>query len=73
MAPRKTNKGRKVIIVKKAKKAARRRVPRAIGNPQNQHATIIESFDTDGELTANFNVNLNAFSLGQFPRATQVS
>jgi len=58
---------------RKARKVVRRRVPRGIGNPQRQSATIIESFDVDGELTANFSIGLNAFSLGQFPRALQVA
>lgn len=59
---------------RKAKKAVRRRkISRGIGSAMAQYATIIESFDQAGELTANFNLNLNAFSLGQFPRALQVS
>lgn len=64
---------RKVRRRKARKVVRRRKVPRGIGSAMSQYATIIESFDQAGELTANFNLNLNAFSLGQFPRALQVA
>jgi len=61
---------------RKAKKVAvrRRRVPRGVGNAMNQHATIIETYDTPQDVLANnLSIGLNTFALGLFPRATQVS